>query len=205
MNCAVFASGSGTTFQSLIDRWREGSMAARLRLFISNNSTCTAMQRARDVDIPAVHLPPSRYESEEAYTEDCMRTLRAHDTDMIVLAGYMRKIPAAVVQAYHQRILNIHPALLPAFGGKGLYGSRVHEAVLAYGAKVSGMTVHLVDEHYDHGPVVLQKVTDVYDDDTPRTLAARVHELECAWYWRCVDAVAKGSISVHGRRVCGDV
>jgi phosphoribosylglycinamide formyltransferase-1 len=124
---------------------------------------------------------------------------------LIVLAGYMKKLPRAVVGAYRHRIINIHPGLLPAFGGKGMYGLNVHKAVIDYGAKVSGITVHFADEEYDHGPIILQETVAVHDDDTPETLAARVLEAEHANFWRAVEAVAQGRVHVDGRRVVGRV
>ncbi len=205
MNCAVFASGGGTTFGSLIERHLRGELEASLTLLVSNNSKCGAMQRAKDAGIPTRFLPPSRYQDITQYTKALLETLSEYEIGMIACAGYMKKIPTEVVSSYSNRILNIHPALLPAFGGRGMYGIRVHRAVLEYGAKVSGMTVHLIDEEYDQGPVVCQKTVDVEDDDTPESLAARIHELELAWYWRCVKALACGALSVKGRKVSGDV
>lgn len=205
MNCAVFASGSGSNFQALIDKKESGELHATLALLISNNRSAKALERARTHHIAAECCAPSHYETEAAYVLVLQRLLDLYQIELIILAGYMKKIPAAIVQKYRHRIINIHPALLPAFGGKGLYGHYVHEAVLDYGAKISGITVHFVDEEYDHGPVILQQVTALTDTDTPDTLAAKVLTLEHAWYWRAVDAIACGKIRIQGRRVYGQI
>jgi folate-dependent phosphoribosylglycinamide formyltransferase PurN len=131
--------------------------------------------------------------------------LREHKIDIIALAGYMKKIPRSVVSAFPNRIVNIHPALLPAFGGAGLYGEKVHQAVIDYGAKVSGITIHFVDEEYDHGPIIFQEAVPVLDGDDAHSLAARVLTLEHANYWRALQAIADGAITVRNRRVFGHV
>jgi folate-dependent phosphoribosylglycinamide formyltransferase PurN len=125
--------------------------------------------------------------------------------EFIILAGYMKKLPLPVVKEYHHRIVNIHPGLLPAFGGKGMYGSHVHEAVITCGAKVTGVTVHFVDEEYDHGPIILQRTVEVLDTDDPHTLAERVLKVEHASYWQAIEAIAQGRITVEGQRVVGKV
>ncbi|MBD3315811.1 MAG: phosphoribosylglycinamide formyltransferase [Chitinivibrionales bacterium] len=203
MKCAVFASGGGTNFQSLLDKKISGDLHVSFVLVVSNNSRAGALERARKHGIPTLHISPSHFELEADYTKRLATALREHEVDLIILAGYMKMIPAAIVREYRNRIINIHPALLPAFGGKGLYGSRVHCAVLEYGAKVTGVTVHFVDEHYDHGPVILQRTTEVRDGDNPETLAARVLALEHDSYWRAIEAVANGAVTVEGRRVYG--
>ncbi|MBD3344522.1 MAG: phosphoribosylglycinamide formyltransferase [Chitinivibrionales bacterium] len=205
MNCAVFASGGGSNFQALIDHQKSGELHVDFAVLISNNSKAYAGERARNNGIPAIHLPPSRFSTLEDYTRELMKAMDEYSVDMIVLAGYMKIIPAAVVQRYRNRILNIHPALLPSFGGKGMYGKKVHRAVLDYGSKISGITVHFVDEQYDSGPIVLQVSTPVLDDDDPETLAERVLKLEHANYWRAVEAVARNKIAVSGRRVTGEI
>ncbi|HEX7509852.1 MAG TPA: phosphoribosylglycinamide formyltransferase [Chitinivibrionales bacterium] len=205
LKCAVFASGSGSNFQALIDRARSGDLHADLALFIGNNSAAVAFQRARDAAIPALHLAPSHFPDEATYADRLLSVLKSKAVELIVLSGYMKKIPAAVVAAYPNRIVNIHPALLPAFGGPGLYGEKVHQAVLDYGAKVSGVTIHFVDEHYDHGPIIFQEALPVLDGDDARALAKRVLSLEHAHYWRVIEAIAQGKITVQGRRVYGVV
>ncbi|MFW5775459.1 MAG: phosphoribosylglycinamide formyltransferase [Chitinivibrionales bacterium] len=205
MNCAVFASGGGSNFQALLDRQKAGQLHVEFKLMIGNNSKAAAFERARNHDIPCLHCAPSHFDTPKQYTERLLQTLKEHDIEMIVLAGYMRMIPPAVVRAFHHKILNIHPALLPAFGGKGMYGKKVHQAVIDYGAKVTGVTVHLVDEQYDHGPVILQDTVRVEDTDDADSLARRVLAVEHASYWRAVEAVARGRVRVEGRRVIGAV
>lgn len=205
MNVAVFASGGGSNFQSLIDKKEEGKLHVDFCILIGNNSKAKAFERALNHGIPTLHLAPSHFDSEQKYTEKLLDELESYKTDLIVLAGYMKMIPISVVNKYRNRIINIHPGLLPAFGGKGMYGSRVHQAVLDYGAKVSGISIHFVDEQYDHGPVILQETTRVLDDDSADTLAARVLKLEHANYWRVVEAIAQGKITVANRKVTGTI
>ena len=201
LRCAVFASGNGSNFQALLDRRQKGDLHVEFALFIGNNSGAGAFERARRHGVPAFHLAPTHFASEEAYADALLSKLREHKVDLIVLAGYMKKLPLALVQAFRYRIVNIHPALLPAFGGKGMYGSHVHEAVIAYGAKITGVTVHFVDEEYDHGPIILQAALDVLDSDDPHSLAERVLTIEHASYWRAIEAIAQGKIKIDGRRV----
>ena len=201
IKAAVFASGNGSNFQALLDRKEAGVLHVDFVLFIGNNSKASAFDRARNYHIPALHLAPSHFTSEESYAEKLLALLREHSVELVILAGYMKKLPGAVVAAYHHRIVNIHPGLLPAFGGKGLYGSRVHEAVIAYGAKVTGVTVHFVDEEYDQGPIILQATAPVLDTDDAHRLAERVLTLEHASYWQAIEAIAQGKVRVEGRRV----
>lgn len=203
--CAVFASGGGSNFQSLIDRRDAGELKVELCVLFVNNSAAGAAERARKSSIPVIHCAPSHFSDEALYATELQRHLDRCKIDVIVLAGYMKMLPPAVVQKYRNRIINIHPGLLPAFGGKGMYGSRVHQAVLDYGAKVSGITVHFVDEEYDHGPVIYQQTVPVLDNDTPQTLAARVLAVEHASLWRVVNAFGTGALRVEGRRVFGEI
>jgi phosphoribosylglycinamide formyltransferase 1 len=205
LRCAVFASGSGSNFQALIDRREAGDLKVELALLVGNNSTAVAFERARKHGIPSVHLAPSRFPDEATYTGRLLSTLREHAIDVIALAGYMKKIPRQVIAAYPNRILNIHPALLPSFGGPGLYGDRVHQAVLDSGAKVSGITVHFVDDEYDHGPIICQEIVPVLDEDDTHSLAARVLAVEHAVYWKALAAISAGQLTVKGRRVFGHV
>jgi phosphoribosylglycinamide formyltransferase-1 len=205
VNIAVCASGGGSNFQALIDKKNEGLLHATLALLIGNNSQAGAFDRARKHAIPAVHLAPSRFPDESSYTQKLRQTLAAHRIDLIVLAGYMKQLPAAVIREYHNRIVNIHPGLLPAFGGKGMYGRHVHEAVIDYGAKVSGITIHFVDEEYDHGPVIFQETIKVLDTDDADSLAGRILTMEHAYYWQAIEAIAQKKITVKGRRVFGSL
>jgi len=199
--CAVFASGGGSNFQALLDRKAKGDLHVDFVLMVGNNSKAAAFDRARSNNIPSLHIAPSHFDDEEKYAQAMMDALTEAKAELIVLAGYMKKLPSRIVKEYRNKIVNIHPGLLPAFGGKGMYGINVHKAVLEYGAKVSGVTVHFVDEEYDHGPVIMQKTVDVLDDDDAETLAARVLEAEHSTYWRALQAIALGQICVDGRKV----
>lgn len=203
--CAVFASGGGSNFQALIDRQKAGDLHVEFAVLVTNNSSCKACDRARAHGIPVVHLPPSKFADERQYAAELMAVLDKYKVEIVALAGYMKMIPVSVVRKFHNRILNIHPGLLPAFGGKGMYGERVHQAVLDYGAKVTGVTVHFVDEEYDHGPIVLQETVIVEDGDDAHRLAERVLAKEHASYWRALEAVAQGRVRVDGRKVMGHV
>jgi phosphoribosylglycinamide formyltransferase-1 len=201
MRCAVFASGGGSNFQALLDRKAMGDLHVDFVLMIGNNSKAAAFERARSNNIPTLHIAPSHFDDEEKYAQTMMDALTKARTELIVLAGYMKKLPSRIVKEYRNRIINIHPGLLPAFGGKGMYGINVHKAVLEYGAKVSGVTVHFVDEEYDHGPVITQAAVPVLDSDDAQTLAERVLIAEHGTYWRALEAIAMEQISVDGRKV----
>jgi len=168
---AVLASGGGTNLQALLDACREPA-PARVAVVISNVADAGALERARRAGVPAAVLRDHRDAAE------ILGILRQHRTELVVLAGYLKLVPTEVVAAFRDRMINIHPALLPSFGGKGMYGHRVHEAVLASGATVSGPTVHLVTAEYDRGPIVAQWPVPVSPDDTADTLAARVLAVE---------------------------
>ena len=171
MRVAVLASGGGTNLQALLDACREPA-PARVAVVISNNAAAGALERARRAGVPAVVLQDHRD------AEEILSVLGEHRAELVVLAGYLKLVPTAVVAAYRDRLINIHPALLPSFGGKGMYGHRVHEAVLASGATVSGPTIHLVTAEYDRGPIVAQWPVPVSPGDTAETLAARVLTVE---------------------------
>lgn len=203
--CAVLASGGGTNFQALLDRRRCGDLHVEFVVLISNNSSAGACRRAGADGIPVQHLPPSGFADESSYCARLLEVLDEYRVELIVLAGYMKKIPVEVVRRYRNAMINIHPGLLPAFGGKGMYGMHVHEAVVDYGAKVTGITVHFVDEHYDHGPVILQEPVRVLEGDTAESLAGRVLEVEHSHYWRALEALAAGRLRVEGRTVTGNV
>jgi phosphoribosylglycinamide formyltransferase-1 len=200
MKCAVFASGGGSNFGALLARRAAGELPCEFVLCISNNSTAGALERARQNGVAVLHLAPSHFADESAYTARLLETLDKSGAELLVLAGYMKKLPSAVIKKYQGRIVNIHPALLPSFGGKGLYGRHVHQAVLDYGAKVSGVTVHFVDEEYDHGPVIMQQTVPVKESDTAETLAARVLAAEHDTYWRAIKAIAEDRVTLDGRK-----
>jgi phosphoribosylglycinamide formyltransferase-1 len=198
---AVFASGGGTNFQAILDAVESGALPLTVALCLSNTPGAGALARAETHGVPTAVLDPRAFAAEAPYVEAVMQVLGEHAVNFIALAGYLRKIPAAVVAAFRGRMLNIHPALLPAFGGQGLYGRRVHEAVLAYGARWSGATVHLVDEAYDTGPIVLQEPVPVLPGDTPETLGARVLRVEHRLYPQALRLFAEGRVQVDGRIV----
>lgn len=201
MRLAVFASGSGTNFQSMLDAIHRGDLSATPALCVSNTEEAGALDRARRHDVPTVVLDPDDYNQTATYSDDLLAVLEDHDVTFVALAGYLRKIPPAVVDAYRGRMTNIHPALLPAFGGAGMYGMRVHRAVLEYGVRWSGATVHLVDEEYDTGPIVLQEPVPVYPDDTPETLAERVLAVEHRLYPEALRLFATDRVHVDKRTV----
>ncbi len=182
----VLASGRGTNLQALIDHSAAlGALSrAQICLVASNRSTAHALERARAASIPGESFDSS----DDGHS--LLALLDQYEIELLVLAGYMKRIPPSVVRAFHGRIVNIHPGLLPEFGGAGMYGARVHQAVLAAGARTTGVTVHLVDDEFDHGPIVAQWRVKVSEDDTVETLAARVLEVEHAVYPRAVELIA---------------
>ncbi len=186
---AVFASGGGTNLQALIDHFAE-SDAAEVALVISDRAEARALQRAREAGIPTHHIPVQTRPI-AAVTADTIDALDAARVNLVALAGYLRLLPPDVVRRFSHRILNIHPALLPSFGGKGMYGKRVHEAVLEAGCRITGATVHFVNERYDEGRVVAQWPVPVLDDDTPDSLAHRVLRVEHVLYPTAVEWLAR--------------
>lgn len=201
MRLAVFASGSGSNFGAILDAVDRGRLAADPVLLLTDKPTAGALDRAQAHGIPTAVLAPADYDLPAAYETALLETLDAHDATFIALAGYLKKVPAAIVAAYRHRMLNVHPSLLPAFGGHGMYGHHVHQAVLSYGAHWTGATVHLVDEAYDTGPIVLQEPVRVEPDDTVSTLAARVLAVEHRLYPEALALFADGRVHADGRRV----
>lgn len=190
---AVLASGGGTNLQALIDRFNGGaSDAARVELVIGSRAGIGALGRAERAGIPTRVLE-ARTMGADAFRDALAEALAEHRIDLVVLAGWLQLVPAEVVARYHGRMLNVHPALLPAFGGKGMYGMRVHQAVIASGARVSGATAHLVDERYDEGAIVAQWPVPVLPGDTAELLAARVLAVEHRILPLAVEAIARGA------------
>jgi phosphoribosylglycinamide formyltransferase-1 len=196
---AVLLSGSGRTLQNFIDRIAAGTLPVRITQVISSRRDVAGIERARKAGLPVEVVERKAFPSVEAFSERTFALCRSSGAELVVLAGYLQLL--RIPDDYRFRVVNIHPALLPAFGGKGMYGHHVHEAVLKYGAKVSGCTVHFVDDQYDHGPVIAQSAVAVADDDTPDTLADRVFATECELYPRMVGAIAEGRVTVEGRIV----
>lgn len=200
MQLAVFASGSGSNLESIFRAIDAGRLPARVVLVVSNKAGAYALERARARNVPTAVIDPAAY-SEEEYLAIVREALRIHEVTFIALAGYLRKIPSALVAQFRGRMLNIHPALLPAFGGPGMYGQHIHRAVLDYGVKWTGVTVHLVDESYDTGPVVLQEPVPVHPDDTLEQLSARVLEAEHRLFPEALALFARELVRVDGRHV----
>ncbi len=193
---AVLASGSGTNLQALIDHFSD-SPVAEIGLVISDRGDAGALERARAAGIPAHHIPVQTRPI-AAVTADTLDALESAGTDLVVLAGYLRLIHADILRRYSHRVLNIHPALLPAFGGKGMYGRRVHEAVLASGSRITGATVHFVNERYDDGRILAQWPVPVLEGDSPATLAERVLRVEHALYPATVEWLARVLAAAEG-------
>ena len=191
---AVLASGSGSNLQSIIDACRDGELEGSVRVVIGNNSKSGALARARAAGIPTVHLSSKTHPDTDEREQAMARALAESDAQIVCLAGYMKLLGPKTLTAFDGRILNIHPALLPKYGGQGFYGAAVHEAVLAAGDAESGPTVHLVDEIYDHGQVLAQSRVSVHSDDTPDILAARVLEQEHLLYVETLQRIATGEI-----------
>ena len=203
MRFGVLASGGGSNLQSLIDAYAAGRLAAKPVLAISNNSKSFALERARRFGIPALHLSSVAYPDVGELDRAILHALDEHGVECVVLAGYMKKLGPKVLSRYHNRVLNIHPAILPDFGGVGMYGMHVHRAVLKAGSTVSGPTVHLVNAEYDEGPILAQLPVPVLVDDTPEALQERVLEAEHVIYPKTLDAVARGIIGIHEMRCDG--
>jgi phosphoribosylglycinamide formyltransferase 1 len=207
--------GRGSNMQAIIDACRSGAIPGEVVRVVSTTEEAPALDRARAAGIDALFVDPldptpcasvspclrGASESGSSLDERLVAAFREVGADTIALAGFMRRLGSAFLEAFPQRILNIHPALLPCFGGQGFYGRRVHEAVLESGARFSGVTVHFVDELYDHGPIILQAVVPVEDDDTPETLAALVLEQEHRIYPEALSLLAEGRLEIHERRV----
>ena len=203
INIAVLVSGHGrgTTLQAIINACRDGRITGVIAVVIGVKDDVPAMDRARDSGIPAIALRPKEFATDEAYGRRILEVLSEHRVDLVCLAGYMRILPTEVVGAYRSRIMNTHAALIPAFCGKGMYGEHVPKAILDYGVKVSGCTIHFVDEVYDHGPIIVQKAVPVEEGDTPETLAARVLPFEHQAYIEAIQLFAEGRLKVEGRVV----
>lgn len=198
LKMAVLVSGGGTNLQAIIDKLEEGQIAnAEISVVISNNPNAYALERAKKHGIEARCISPKNYENRAAFNEALLAALQSYGVDLVVLAGCLVVIPEIMVQAYPNRIINVHPSLIPSFCGTGYYGLKVHEAVLARGAKVTGATVHFVDEGTDTGPIILQKAVEVREGDTPEILQRRVME-EAEWEImpRAIDLIANDRIQV---------
>jgi len=196
MNIAVLCSGSGTNLQAMIDGVKSGYIPARIALVVSDNKDAYALERARSSGIETVVIDPKQFREREDFDKEVIGNLRQKDVGLVVLAGFMRLLSPHFIKEYKNKILNIHPALLPSF--KGTHGIK---DALAYGVKVTGATVHFVDDRLDHGPIVLQRTVEVRDDDTEEALLGRVHKEEHRIYPEAVKLFVEGRLKIEGRKV----
>lgn len=196
MNIAVFASHGGSDMQAIIDGCKNNQINAQVVVTISNNADSMALKRAEKENIPHYHLSVKQFDSEEILAVKILEVLEKYNVDMLFLAGYMRMLHISVLQKYDNRIFNIHPALLPKFGGKGMYGMNVHNAVIDAGEKETGVTIHRVNEEYDSGEIVAQTKVPVLVNDTPEELAARVLEREHTFLVEVVSDIVNGKIKL---------
>lgn len=177
LKIVVLVSGGGTNLQAIIDRIEDGTIEnAKIEAVISNNLNAYALERARKHGIKAECVSPKQYSRREEFNQELLKTIQGYEADLIVLAGYLVVVPECIIKEYRNRIINIHPSLIPSFCGKGYYGLNVHEGVLKRGVKITGATVHFVDEGTDTGPIILQKSVEVEEGDTPERLQKRVME-----------------------------
>lgn len=198
LKVAVLVSGGGTNLQAVIDAVEEGHISnARINVVISNNKNAYALERAAHHGIEAVGLSPKDFETRELFNEALYQELVSRDIDLVVLAGCLVVIPDKIIREFENRIINIHPSLIPSFCGKGCYGLKVHEQALQRGVKISGATVHFVDEGTDTGPIIMQKAVEVRDDDTPEVLQRRIME-QAEWVIlpEVINLIAEGRVSV---------
>lgn len=202
LNVVVLVSGSGTNLQAIIDRIEDGRIHdVKIKAVISNNPKAYALERARCHGIDSFCVSPKSYDSRDDFNKALLTFLDACAPDLIVLAGFMVVVAPEIIRKYRNRIINIHPSLIPAFCGTGYYGLRVHEAALAKGVKVSGATVHFVDEGTDTGPIILQKAVEVKPDDTPEVLQRRIME-QAEWQIlpEAIDAIAHHKVRIENNR-----
>ena len=198
----VSGQGRGSNLQALLDACASGEIAGKISVVIGTRKEAPALERARAAGVPTGVVSPRKYAEDEAgYAETLMRILTRYQVELICLAGYMRMLPPPVLAAYPHRIVNTHAALLPLFGGQGMFGEHVHQAVIESGMKVAGCTVHFVDEEYDTGPIIVQSVVPVLSQDTPETLAKRLLPVEHRTYVKAVQLFAAGRLKVEGKRV----
>jgi phosphoribosylglycinamide formyltransferase-1 len=196
MNIAVLCSGSGTNLQAIIDSVKNGSIKAKIALVLSDRKDAFALERAKKAGIETVVLDSKGYKTREDFDKEVVKNLKKRDVSLVVLAGFMRLLSPYLIKEYSNRIINVHPALLPSF--KGTHGIK---DALDYGAKVTGVTVHFVDEHLDNGPIILQECVAVKEGDTEETLLERVHKVEHKIYPEAVRLFVEGKLKIEGRRV----
>ncbi|HZJ84380.1 MAG TPA: phosphoribosylglycinamide formyltransferase [Syntrophomonadaceae bacterium] len=196
LNLAIMASGRGSNFASINEAIRRGDLDAEIKILISDKPDAQALEKAKDFNIIAKYINPKDYPNRDAYEEELVKTLKNLDIDLLVLAGYMRLVGSRLLSSFENRVINIHPALLPAF--PGLHAQR---QALEYGVKYTGCTVHIVDEGMDSGPIIKQVVLPIYLDDTEESLTKRILQEEHQIYWRAIQLFAQGQVYLKGRRV----
>lgn len=200
MKIAVCVSGGGTNLQAIMDRIEDGTIKnTQIAVVISNKPGAFALERARGRGIPSVCISPKDYSDREGFADAMVNTLREYSVNLVVFAGYLVVVPGKIIKEYRNRIINIHPSLIPAHCGMGYYGLKVHESVLAAGNKVTGATVHFVDEEADHGPIILQKAVNVHEGDTPEILQRRVME-QAEWKIlpEAINLIGEGRVYIEG-------
>ncbi len=196
---AVLLSGSGTTLQNFLDRIADGKLRAEVVVVVASRANAYGLERARRAGIPALAVPRKQYSNSDRFNDALHAALEPFDFDLVIMAGFLSLFQPRDRCA--GRVLNIHPALIPAFCGSGYYGTKVHQAVIESGVKVTGCTVHFADDQYDHGPIILQGSVPVLDDDTPESLAERVHAVENELYPEAIRLWGAGRLRIEGRRV----
>src|SRR5262245_49912741 len=199
LRLAALVSGNGTTLQNLLDRAADGRLPAQVVLVVSNNADAFALTRARRAGIATTAVNRKDAGSTAEFSRRIFHLCRGAKADLVCMAGFLQLLE--IPDDYLGRVMNIHPALIPAFCGKGYYGQRVHEAALEAGVKVSGCTVHFADNQYDHGPIILQRTVPVHDEDSPDTLSARIFAQECEAYPEAIRLFAEDRLRMEGRRV----
>ncbi|MGI6402417.1 MAG: phosphoribosylglycinamide formyltransferase [Thermoguttaceae bacterium] len=201
LKLAVLISGQGRTLKNILNVIERGELNAKVELVIASKEDCPGLQCAEQRKIPTLVISSDGYESNEDFSEGVFTPITARRVDYVVMAGYLKLL--LIPHEYRDRVLNIHPSLIPSFCGKGMYGIGVHQQAIERGVKVTGCTVHFVDNIYDNGPIILQKVIDVHDDDTPETLQTRVlHECEFVAYPQVLRYLSEGRIEVYNRKDC---
>jgi len=198
---AVFASGRGSNFQVINDHIKNGFIPAEIGLLITHKTDAGAIEIASQNNIKVRIFVPKEFDDSISYNDAILQALQSEEIDFIILAGYLKMIGPQIVSAYANRIMNIHPALLPSFGGKGMYGHHVHDAVFNHGVKISGATVHLVNDEYDAGPIVMQKCISIAGLSSPAEIAGAVLRIEHEIYPQAVKLLVEEKISLNGRRV----
>jgi phosphoribosylglycinamide formyltransferase 1 len=196
---AVLISGGGTTLMNLLEKNRAGQLDAEFPIVIASKEDCRGVERARNAGLTCESVVRTEFNTIETFSERIFDLCRKAEVDMVILGGFLSLVQVPV--DFENKVINIHPSLIPAFCGKGFHGRHVHEAVLARGAKVSGCTVHFANNEYDAGPIILQKVVPVMDDDTPDTLQKRVFEAECEAFPEAVRLLTSGRLAIDGSRV----